>query len=357
MSSNINTESQNNEQVKNPTLSPKKKKILTASIVCAAVLLVYLCIPADHYKRFEEAEIGSSLKQVRKKTGGNYEDGVLTVSANKKEIYYYVFIDGKLAEKNHVYLGSGFGSDISYENFCRANAAMTLSELEEIFGKARILHQSKWSCEYLWMENPSQFVVFDDSTYSYIYNIKSLNSSLMPNPIQNTEPITTNGLGSSGIPSSVEELENKLGAAVTVYRQRLNKDGEYEYYCYVFIESTEYVITLVPGDWLSIDPSSLENIINSDLVSELHEKMTYSDTVKLFGTEGFLSARKNSEYSIYIWVTRDLDTLVSVRFDQSGYFLGYSVRATLDRAMQLDSPFLPFNLSWDVPFFLKYLIR
>ena len=351
MSSNITTESQNAGQDKKLRLNSKKRKIQVTLIICAAAFIVYLFIPADHYKRFEEAEIGSSLEQVRKKTGGNYENGVLTVSANKKEIYFYKFEDGKLAEKNHFYLGSGFGSDVNYENFCRADAAMTLSELEEIFGKARLISQSKWSREYLWMESPSQFVVFNDSP-DYP---KTLLSSLMPNPKQNTEPITPNALGSSGIPFSVEELENKLGAVLTVFKQRLFKDGSYDYAFYAFIENTEYVIFLVPGDYLRVIPSSLENIINSDLVFELHEKMTYSDTVNLFGTEGFLS-EKTSEYTSYSWVTRDSDTLIYVSFDQSGYFTEYSTGAALDRAMQLHSPFRPFSLSWDVPVFLRYRI-
>ena len=360
MSSNINTESQNNGQIKNLRISPKKRAILiaiTLIVISTAGFIVCRLIQSVHYKRFAEAEIGSSLEQVREKTGGNYENGVLTVSANKKEIYIYKFESGKLAEKYHHYLGSSLGSDVNYENFCRANAAMTLSELEEIFGKSRLISQNEQVCEYLWMENPLQFVVFRDSADS----AKTLLSSLMPNPKQNTEPITLNAVNSLSIPSSVEELENKLGAAVTVFRQRLNKDGRYEYGCYIVTENTEYVIFLDPGNYVTVDSSFLNNIIDLFSIYELYgennyslllKKITYTETVNIFGTEGFLTA-KTSEYTTYSWVANDLDTLISVRFDQSGYIIKLS-RGSINRVMLLSSPFSNFSKSWDVPAFLRY---
>ena len=341
--SKINTEFQKTEPDKKLKAGPKKRKLVIILIlVCSASVIAYRLLSADHYKRFTEAEIGSSFSQVEKTVGGKYENGILTVNEKGQKTYLYRFENDKLAEKYYKYYGNGFDSSVNYENFCRANAAMTLSELEEIFGKARLIRQSSSLSVYLWMETPSQYVVFKD----YTDGIKSLSASKMLNPKQNNAPVTLEAVNSLGIPSSAEELESRLGASVTVFKTVYRNDG-YVYSCYVCTEDTEYDIFLHPGKYVMIIPSFLENTADPVLAAELHKNMTYSDTVKLFGTEGFLTIN-TSEYIEYIWVTSNSNTLISVCFDTSGYYTEHS-SGTIDRLLLL---FSPNSVQWAVPEYL-----
>ena len=342
MSDNSNPEFQNTEQEKTVrTVSKKKKIIITLILLCTAAFISYLFLPDVHYRRFAEAEIGDSFSQVHKKTGGKYENGILTVSVMGKKIYFYRFENDILAEKRHHYWGSGFGSDVNYENFSRAKATMTLNELEEIFGEPRLLYQDGSRSVYLWMKSPeeyAEFAVYHDAP-------RILTASKMLNPAENDAPVTMDVINSLGLPSSVEELESRLGASVTIYRQRYLSSGNYEYSSYLCIGDTEYVISLSPEYSLLVIASSYENIINPELASELDKKMTYSDVVNLFGTEGFRTV-SSPGYTEYVWGTSDSDTTIVVRFDPSGY-ISESFKGSIQRDLLNFSP--AYNSQWKIP--------
>ena len=342
MSDNINTEFPDTEREKTlKTVSKKKRIIIALILVCTAAFIIYLFFPDVHYRRFTEAEIGDSFSQVHKKTGGKYENGILTVSVKGKKIYFYRFENDILTEKRHHYWGSGFGSDVNYENFSQANAAMTLNELKEIFGEPRLLHQNGSRFTYLWMKSPEEYIIFE----GYPDAPRILTASKMLNPVKNDTPITMDVINSLGLPSSVEELENRLGAAVTIFRQRYFRNGTYEYSCYVCVGDTEYVISFEPENSLLVIASSYENIIDPQLASELDKKMTYSDVVSLFGAEGFWAVNSPG-YTEYVWGTSDSDTRIAVRFDPSGHISEYFKGSILSDLLN----FCPaYTSQWRIP--------
>ena len=320
--------------------SPKKKMktiVIIICIVCAALVILFLLISFNPYNQFVKVEIGDSQSNVQKKVGGNYEKSVLIVGKHGKTAYYYEFEDEILVAKTHNYAGDGLRSTVNHENFRQANADMSLSELEEIFGNARLIRQNKdETCVYLWMENPSQYVVFNEQS-------KKLIASKMLNPVPNNTLPTLDIINNLGIPNSLEELENKIGP-VTLFNQQSISETQYKYSCYALIENVEYDIFLVPGKYIFIMTSLPLNKVDSELVSKLNEQMTYSDVVSLFGSEGLMYSNQ-LENTGYSWGTDDPDENLEVTFGSLGYYEEHAI-GSIERGLSL---FSPTEIQWKFP--------